>query len=64
MGRKKETGLSYTVPGLPVAITTLSVSVYSLSICVPGLSCRDVTDSMVENWSVIFVTAFFFKTKW
>ena len=35
--------LSFTHPGLS-CITTLLVCVYGLSVCVPVLSCRDVTD--------------------
>ena len=33
-----EAGLCYTGPDLSVAVTALLVSVYGLSVCVPGLS--------------------------
>ena len=43
MGQKNEAGLSCALPNLSVIVT-------ALSICVPGLSCCDVTNSMLEDW--------------
>ena len=50
VGHKNEASLFYTVPGLSGAVTALLVSVYGLSVCVPGLFCWDVTSSTVEEW--------------
>ena len=51
INRWDETDLSHTLPGLSVAVTTLSVSCYVLSYCVPGWDC---CDEISQVQSVLF----------